>query len=456
MFETVEELARVVARLLQDDVDRVATDELGPRIGVLSALRSAVDATLTATAAEALARGVPETCCDGGVSEHSWLAEWQAEGTGQARQLLGRVRAVAQLPRVREAWKSGRVCTASVSAACAAVHRLPAQVLPAVDVLLAETAQHVLPEDLTKVVHRLVHTIDPDGSAKRGQDLADGQRATLDQYGDGSWCLNGGFAPAEGALLDAGLAAFMTPNGEGDRRTRAQRRADALIEMARRCLADPEGPGADGVRPTVVLLTHEDGDQPAETADGTVLDHGAAQALGCDAHTHRLAHRRRPGTAPGGVLPLALGRASRVATRAQVLALIARDRGCVDPRAPAGRRGPRLTTYGSGTPTTAPPTWSTWPCCAGSTTPGCTGGASTCTRPCDRGRRGRSSRTRRLWSCCAAPSPRPSQGHPQTVERFHLISASRKVSMSPSSTAAVLPVSTLVRRSFTIWYGWST
>src|SRR5690349_3807068 len=38
----------------------------------------------------------------------------------------------------------------------------------------------------------------------------------------------------------------------------------------------------------------------------------------------------------------------------------------------------------------------------------------------------------------------------------HRIPASINPSMSPSNTAAGLPVSCSVRRSFTIWYGWST
>lgn len=43
-----------------------------------------------------------------------------------------------------------------------------------------------------------------------------------------------------------------------------------------------------------------------------------------------------------------------------------------------------------------------------------------------------------------------------SVALRHLISPSMKSSISPSRTAFVFDVSTSVRRSLTIWYGWST
>src|SRR3954452_13777306 len=56
------------------------------------------------------------------------------------------------------------------------------------------------------------------------------------------------------------------------------------------------------------------------------------------------------------------------------------------------------------------------------------------------------------------PPQRPRSGHycGRCCCLRHRIPASTKPSISPSNTALGLPVSYSVRRSFTIWYGWST
>lgn len=331
--ERVVEVAAFTAGLLAEDVERLATRDLGPLVTVLSSLRSAAEALLSAVTAAALERGEPETCCDGGVSARQWVSDWQGEGPRQAGRLLATTTALGRLPQVRAAYRRGLISSAHAQAACRAARQLPAGALGAGDRVLATTAPHVLPEDVSALVHRLVHTVDPDGAARRAEQLTDGQHLSLDQFGDGSYAVHGLLGPAEGALVVAALAPLMVSIGEGDTRTRRRRCADALVEACRRTAAHPDGPGVHGVRPTVLLLVDETGHRPAETSDGTVLDRGAALALACDASTHRLSHAACPATARrGGVLPLQLGRATRLATKPQLLALIARDRGCVHPR----------------------------------------------------------------------------------------------------------------------------
>ncbi len=349
MCETVGRVSAttVLARaeeLRSLDIARLSTDDLGPMLSAVTALTSVLQAQALSLVAAALDRGVPETCIDGGMGAREWVADWQGEGPRQAGRTLTKLRQLSKLPTMRQAWQRGLVTPPHVEAALRAVEQVQAAALPLADRILTEAAVTVLPEDLTMVVRRLVHTVDPDGSAKRAEELTEGQHLTLDQFGDGSWDVHGLLCPAAGAMLASALAPLMLSNGPDDTRTTPRRRADALTEMARRSSADPEGPGAHGVRPTVLLLVDSTGQRPAETADGTVLDRGAALALACDASTYRLDHAACPqsnagGSAAfpaagrrGGVLPLELGRATRLATKAQVLALIARDRGCVHPR----------------------------------------------------------------------------------------------------------------------------
>ncbi len=291
------EVAAFTAGLLAEDVERLATRDLGPLVTVLSSLRSAAEALLSAVTAAALERGEPETCCDGGVSPRQWVTDWQGEGPRQAGRLLATTTALGRLPQVRAAYQRGLISSAHAQAACRAARQLPAGALGAGDRILATTAPHVLPEDVSGLVHRLVHTVDPDGAARRAEELTEGQHLSLDQFGDGSYSVHGLLGPAEGALVVAALAPLMVSTGEGDTRTRRRRCADALVEACRRTAAHPDGPGVHGVRPTVLLLVDETGHRPAETSDGTVLDRGAALALACDASTHRLSHAACPARA---------------------------------------------------------------------------------------------------------------------------------------------------------------
>jgi len=76
----VVEVAAFTAGLLAEDVERLATRDLGPLVTVLSSLRSAAEALLSAVTAAALERGEPETCCDGALSPRQWVTDWQGEG----------------------------------------------------------------------------------------------------------------------------------------------------------------------------------------------------------------------------------------------------------------------------------------------------------------------------------------------------------------------------------------
>jgi hypothetical protein len=129
------------------------------------------------------------------------------------------------------------------------------------------------------------------------------------------------------------LAPLSTPTGQSDDRTAEQRRADALVELARRSLDRGELPESGGVRPHVTVVI----DLPAlllqQGADAARLDRlGAvcgetARWLACDAGVSRV-------LTDGPSQILDAGRATRTVTPAQRRALVVRDWGCVGCGAP--------------------------------------------------------------------------------------------------------------------------
>jgi hypothetical protein len=124
----------------------------------------------------------------------------------------------------------------------------------------------------------------------------------------------------------------MTP-GTGETRSAPQRRADALVDLARRALDAGELPTLGGARPHLSVVV-----DAAALGSGrgavTLPWTGAAVPVptvarwACDAHLSPVIAVAVRG---GGWKPLAVGRSSRTATPAQLIALRVRDGGCVHP-----------------------------------------------------------------------------------------------------------------------------
>jgi len=134
--------------------------------------------------------------------------------------------------------------------------------------------------------------------------------------------------PEGGATVLAALAPLAAPGGADDDRTPAQRRADALVELARRALDGAELPATASERPhlqiRVDLATLLAGTGTAAADWAGPLSAGAALRLAGDATIS-------PVLTAGPSEVLDLGRSVRLVSPAQRRALVVRDGGCVWP-----------------------------------------------------------------------------------------------------------------------------
>jgi hypothetical protein len=176
--------------------------------------------------------------------------------------------------------------------------------------------------------------------------------------------------PEAGQLVLAALEPLARPSDAQDERSGDQRRADALVELARRNLEGGQLPQTGGVRPQLLVTVDLDsllGHQHAVSGDGGwagPLSPEACRRLACDGALTRVlvtrqpeanGHHGHPGGDPttmttwrrgcarpwpccppvlGGApsQPLDVGRSSRVITPApKRSALAVRNRGCVCP-----------------------------------------------------------------------------------------------------------------------------
>jgi hypothetical protein len=257
----------------------------------------------------------------------------------------------------------------------AKVEALPDAALEAGDVaerLMVQASRHDHPKAVARLGEALLARLDPDGSAPRDAELDRHRGFSLLAKPDGSALARGTLTPeataAWQAIFDALAAPVPDADGSPDPRTPAQRRHDALLEAGNRLLRGDLAPG--GGTP-LTMLVRIDADQlpasllpsagivwdgqpardpagapaaPADISDDAGIDGAhdlACSGIGVTAHGALISLARLAPqlceaelvatvlNAAGGVL--AFGRARRLATRAQRLALAARDGGCSFP-----------------------------------------------------------------------------------------------------------------------------
>jgi Domain of unknown function (DUF222) len=357
----VEALHAHLDDLLSVDVaslpDQTVRDGL---LGLLAA-ENRVQAAIAGWVASFDARGLAEAdaCRTTGV----WLSAFGRRSHRAASALVRRARLLLRLPALAAATADGGVSADHVARVGVLAGQVGVeQVVPA-DQMLADAAAALRPEELGRACDRIRDYLDPDGP----DPMAAFQRRelTLSDVG-GMVVVRGQLDPEGGAAVREALDALMKPPGPDDERTPGQRRADALVDLARHALAHGNLPTAGGMRPQVgilitpeTLLYGEDGD----TGSDETTDPGPGTARGDpSAPRPARAERAQPGTAwlnwygtippatarrlvcdsdlwrivldPTTGLPLDVGDAHRLVPWWIRRALHTRDRGCRWPGCP--------------------------------------------------------------------------------------------------------------------------
>jgi Domain of unknown function (DUF222) len=257
---------------------------------------------------------------DGAKSASAWVAASCSVPTEAARLRVRLGRTVRELPEAGRAWLAGDTDEAELVGHAKVLH----------------------PRAFARVVAYWRQCADADGIEDEAERLTAERRVHLSSSFEGRWFLDGVLDPVGGEVLATALSSIDDElfradwaeararsgdaAGTGDlARTPAQRRADALVELARRATAVPEG--ARSRRPLFSVL----------------LDVGTFTERVCELARSRLA------VAPGALVPwlaeadvervvfdgpdrvLAVGAARRFFAGADRRAIEVRDRECVHP-----------------------------------------------------------------------------------------------------------------------------
>ncbi len=325
--------------LIEAGLDALAV--AGPESGDEARLEEVRRLTTAANRIAALqAMAVRDAECHGS-SEHdglrtmkSWLRTHArlsgAEITGLGKQ----GRAAGLLPAVEAAFTAGDLTPDHVDTIAVIVAPDNAERAAAQEVDLAEVAEALVTVASTQPYTKLqvavgtyLARLDPDG---REPDPTDQRSLTVVQHPDGLVTVGGALDQFGGETVMTALEATAAAGrSAGDTRTRAQRMADALVQICANALATGGVPQLRTVPAQVVVMIDEAdlvaaGNDPAAATSGTgaLVSTARARRIACDSQVSRIV------LGPGSV-PTDLGRTQRVVSPAQRRALDARDGTCV-------------------------------------------------------------------------------------------------------------------------------
>ena len=242
---------------------------------------------------------------------------------GQGQSMLRTARVLErEFPSTLEALEQGRISYPHAAAIARAHQKLPEEELPKAEKILLEVAEAGSPGMVRAAVDRMAELLDPNGYDQEDQDVRARRYLHVSQTLDGWWAVDGHLPPEVGARLTAALADFAVRVDADDMRTAAQRRADAIAEIA-----DAAVDGTTtGITAVTITADAEHLDGVAATFDPTGMPVGlSTYDLAVCQSRLTLVVSQKDGI---GWKPLAVGRLTRFATPAQRAALHRRDGGC--------------------------------------------------------------------------------------------------------------------------------
>lgn len=323
----------------------VALESLAARLRFEQARRAAA----FDSAGGAVADGLPTAA--------AWIRANTLASPGDASEMVEVGRALRdRLPAAESELSHGAISWGAASAIAHALRGVrDPDVLSSADSTLSALAPTLTPPQVAHAARRVLEHLDPELAQRdTAQRWAD-RTLTLAPMLDGAVAMHGQLDEESAAVLLSALTPMMTPRGPEDTRSAGQRRLDSLVELVGkeaevgaagtttgtglpptllvrvdierlaqldRC---PEAPAASSASAASPASHASSAPSPLAEMDwgGPILDE-TLRRIGCTAGLVRL-------VTSGKSRVLDLGRAKRLASPAQQLALAARDNGCLFP-----------------------------------------------------------------------------------------------------------------------------
>jgi len=281
-----EALERLAGQVTAENRPRASGEEALRLLRAASRLQAVV-----AIAAADFADG-QEWAGTGARSGKAWLARQSRLPAGECARAARLGRRIHALPHAKAAWLSGRIGQAHAGVLAGLGNRRTMSALTESEQSLVDQAERLRFDDLAAVAAYWAQHADPEGADEDEEERRQRRHAWVVQSVGGMWFGKITLDPVSGAIVADELArrekALFEAEWAGARarlgrdprpdeleRSAAQRRADALVEMATRSAATP--PGAQRPAPLFSVFVGYETLQGRilELANGTVLAPGA-------------------------------------------------------------------------------------------------------------------------------------------------------------------------------------
>lgn len=264
----------------------------------------------------------------GALSAAAWLRHNCRLSPAAASQLVKVARQLCELPATARAFAAGEIGLQHASLISRTAEDVGTEVAREAEPVLLGAAREVDAGRFRLVTQRLRHCFDQDGALEAFQRDHERRRLHLSQTLDGLFVLDGILDPEGGSALRTALDALLGPPAPDDQRSAAQRRADALVELARGELDRGQLPEQGGQRPHLVLTASLETLRREPEGPVAELDWGLAGVPSETVHRFACDCRLSCAIVDSDGEPLSIGHASRVIPPALRTALAIRDRGC--------------------------------------------------------------------------------------------------------------------------------
>ncbi|HEV2953122.1 MAG TPA: DUF222 domain-containing protein [Candidatus Dormibacteraeota bacterium] len=263
---------------------------------------------------------------DGAYSPVAWL-RWRCHlSSNSAAERVGMARVLGDLPQTDAALSDGSIGYQHAAHITRTAGQIGVEAVREAEPILLPAAHKLDPKQFSLVTRHLRHCADPDGSLSDANRRFDHRYLNLSEASDGAVFLEGMLDAEGGVALRTALNALNPPLPD-EKRNPSQRRADALVELARRGLDSGKLPEVGGERPHLTITTTREtlagvlGNPGGDLNSGVPVPGETVRRIGCDAIVTMV-------VLDGNGQPLDVGRAGRVVPTRLRKALVARDGGC--------------------------------------------------------------------------------------------------------------------------------
>ena len=305
--------------LEREDISEVSVDLIGDQLQDLFAHRNRVDAEIQRRL-HRFDKGQGYTA-DRALSAQAWL-RWKCRLSGsEASERVQVARKLPELDITATALAEGTISYRHAALISRTASELGDKWETNAEDILVTAAKELDPGRLRFAIGHLKHYLAPDGVLNEANENYERRSLHLSQTLDGLFRLDGQFDSEGGAALKTALDSLMTPPAADDKRSASQRRADALVELARQQMDAGTLPRVGGQKPHLLVsvemptLMKEPGSRAAELEWAQPIPAETARRIACDCTLTPVIDGEAHGS--GRVVPGWMRRQ-----------LVSRDRGC--------------------------------------------------------------------------------------------------------------------------------